>query len=249
MNLDAEVSEHLVAQYKQVLEGLLIGQEWSSCDHFSGVFLPVPTKEYLDIEYRVMMVGQETKGWNGNLNRLVHAHNDGELTDYIDSATARYTKRRYQKAGRSRFLQFLNSAEKKLCLPCHSVHWANLFACDYKRRSPLKAPGFGVVKELSLQLLMQQILFLKPDAILFTTGPSYHRIMKELFEDRLLAYDRPRVVSRRNGNGRATLFSFSSGDVRCYRTTHPRYVRDNQFRDQAIRQLAEHMEARRVQSI
>lgn len=207
------------------------------------MFLPVATREYLSADYRVMVVGQETKGWNGRLVTLIQAHSGGCIDNYIDSAVAVYTRCRYRKAGKSRFMQFLKGVETKLVVPPHSVHWANLFACDYKGRSPLQAPDVDLLKELSLQLLKLQIAELKPDAILFTTGPRYHRYMKALFEDYMQSYNDPRVLSRRNGLGKATLFSCSSGGIPCYRTTHPRYVRDARFRNQAIKALVEHMKA------
>ncbi|CAO1661812.1 hypothetical protein NYA30BAC_01396 [Halomonas sp. NYA30] len=199
-------------------------------DMYSGVFLPRLIESYQQAPFKLMLVGQETKGWNGKLQRLIEARKANAIEAYVSASTETYQKRRMKKPGQSQFLQFLHHAERALELPKNSIHWANLHAVDYRGGSPRHRPQAEVCAftPLSQALLALQIDQLKPDAILFTTGPSGDRFIKALCNDHLGGYHDSNVVVPRK------LWRFTAAGIPCFRTTHPRRVSDIKYRNEAL---------------
>src|SRR5262249_16896585 len=111
-----------------------------------------------------------------------------------------------------------------------SVHWGNLFCLSHAGGSPTNSKAFHAVRELSAQLLRAQIEFVDPDVILFTTGHVYDEYVHSCFPDRASS----RVIKKR------CLWEFRVGRARCYRTSHPRYVAHNHWRDEALRLALSH---------
>ena len=194
-------------------------------DQLSGVFLPDITEQYVQSKFKVMIIGQETKGWNGKANIINECSN---IDDYIeDSLVNKYRKYLMKKPGRIAFLQFLQKVNKLLGNDQQgSVLWGNLFAFSYAKKSPVGKPNFDFVNETSKQLLRKQIELLQPDAIIFTTGWRYDKYIKEFFPE----YETENVNPKK-------LWKFNIGNIKCYRTSHPRYVAHNQYREQALDEL------------
>lgn len=206
---------------------------------YSGVFLPTPLPAYGQAPFRLMVVGQETRGWNGKLTKLVDARKADSLAAYVTQSVNTYQQRRLRKPGQSRFLQFLRQAERQLGLPTNAVHWSNLYACDYRKKTPRNRPDaeISALTSFSQPLLAQQIVQLRPDAILFTTGPSCDAYIKAFCAQHLGGYSNSQVIEPRK------LWTFLAGGIPCYRTTHPRYVRDNAYRRQALALIRGQMES------
>lgn len=120
-----------------------------------------------------------------------------------------------------------------LGLPPRSVHWANLFACDYKRKSPRSRPPeeLAALAGLSNALLALQIEHLRPDAILFTTGPQCDGFIKALANTYLGGTIESSVRVPRK------FWAFELRGIPCFRTSHPRYVRDNVHRKSVLGEL------------
>ncbi|OLO03341.1 hypothetical protein [Salinicola socius] len=201
---------------------------------YTGLFLPsVPTGNEMP-QRRVMVVGQETRQWNGSLTRWIEASADGKAVDYIDRAMERYLETRLMPPSKYRFLQFLRQSERELSLQPHTLQWANLIACAYRRGSPKKRPKAELeqVLALSYDLLAAQIEVVKPQAILFTTGPGYDGFIKQ-FSLRFGGYSDSIVREPR------LLWEFRLGDIPCFRTTHPRYAPGTSTRNRALASIAD----------
>ncbi|WP_407278200.1 hypothetical protein U5817_17185 [Aromatoleum evansii] len=199
---------------------------------YSGLFLPAAQPEFLHASFKVMLVGQETKGGFGKLEGFLNARDEGRVDEYLQKRYALYGGYREKKPGKSRFGQFLRMCERELNLPSRAVHWSNLFACDFKRKTPRHRPTseLSELLRLSGELLSLQIEHLKPDAILFTTGPQYDRFLREIVGKLGGVEASHRVVPRK-------LWTFSVRGIPCFRTTHPRYGSDNSHRGDALSRI------------
>ena len=68
--------------------------------------------------------------------------------------------------------------------------YANVFAWDYDKKSPLNRPPaeFEKIKHISIQLLEAQIRYFKPVYIVFATGYRVDNVIKELFNTHFNGY-------------------------------------------------------------
>lgn len=224
---------NITSAYSDVLVSHDLSALSEQRDKYSGLFIPTAQPEYLGAEFRVMVVGQETKGWCGSLGKYFMARDSSSVDAYIHRVQDVYQNCRTRRPGKSRFLQFLRQSERELDLPSRSVHWANLFACDYKRQSPRSRPPeeLAALVRISNALLALQIEHLKPDAILFTTGPQcdgYIKAFANMYSDGPMKSDVK--VPRK-------LWAFEALGIPCFRTTHPRYVRDDIHRKNVLGEL------------
>jgi uracil-DNA glycosylase len=104
------------------------------------------------------------------------------------------------------------------------VVWGNLFCVSHAGRTPTNSPTFAHIQALSTRLLRAQISVVDPDVILFTTGAAYDSFLRDCFPDRSGSV----VIEPR------CLWRFRLGRALCFRTSHPRYVAHNQWRNQAL---------------
>ncbi|WP_110710531.1 hypothetical protein [Salinicola sp. CR57] len=223
------MSTDIRERYAQILENHKLDALEPVSAEYTGLFLPsMPVGSDMTLR-RVMVVGQETRQWNGQLTRWMEAVAAGQASEYVDRAIRGYIETRCMPPSKFRFLQFLRLSEQRLSLPAYSVQWGNLMACAYRRGSPKKRPKAELeqVLALSYDLLAAQIEVLKPQAILFTTGPSYDRFIKQ-FSLRFGGCKGSVVHEPRR------LWEFRLGDIPCFRTTHPRYAAGNSTREKAL---------------
>jgi hypothetical protein len=195
----------------------------------SGVFLPDVTAAYCKSPVRLMLVGQETKRWNGGWQQY-QVGDDFEA--YLRAPTMAYREWMTGKPGRHRFLQFHRSLGKRMGSEPGSVIWGNLFATSYNQASPVKCDTnrFNKIQALSSTLLRTQIEILKPHAVIFTTGWRYDPHLKACLGDQLQQSEvhKPKVIWR-----------FMFEQTRCLRTSHPRYAAHNLERNKALLKLIE----------
>lgn len=87
-----QLNNMIKGSYKTVLNKLSIPDRQSDEDKFSGVFMPVIRTENINAPYRIMLVGRETKGWNGQrgLSTVLDAIKTGWLDEVLKDAKVRY---------------------------------------------------------------------------------------------------------------------------------------------------------------
>lgn len=226
----AETKDELKNAFIDILKTHDIGKLPTDNDKYSGIFLPNLTKNYFTSNKKIMVVGQETKAWNGNLAKFQVST---DVESYVQSTmTENYLPWLNKKPGKLRFLQFLHQVDTQTNQNKKngsvSVIWSNLFSLSYNRASPVNKPHFETVNDLSKQLFQAQLRILKPDAIIFTSGWRYDEYIKDFVEESRL---KTITVNPKK------LWTFNIDNIRCYRTSHPRYAADNEFRQQAIQDL------------
>ncbi|HEX6041764.1 hypothetical protein [Longimicrobium sp.] len=173
---------------------------------FSGVSRPllidVPAS-YHDAPVKLMIVGQQTRGWGGTC-------------ETVDDLTAFYTT--FELGRTQRRSQFWQAA--------HTLHgalnpesleggflWSNLVKVDQGGGRP-RSPGLEDAV-CGLDLLQGEIRVTRPDVVIFFTGPSY---------DGRLASTFPGVAFNRV-SGNLFQLQHPALPAQSYRTYHPRYLR------------------------
>lgn len=217
--------EKLRTAYMEILDQTDLEALFSYSQDISGVFLPCPAKEFFDGKPRYIICGQETTGWRnsscGMRNKLLVSE------EYVTASMQQAEAFGTYGAKRSKFMQFYRSAAMRLRpeAPAAAL-WSNQFCASFRAASPVSLPPeiFLILKELSYSVLRAQFEILQPDVVIFTTGPGRDRYLRECFPN----YESVEVIEPRR------LWHFKVGDVRCIRTSHPRWVKGTQYLDRAV---------------
>jgi len=240
----------LAQQYENILKRI----ERFECvaDKYSGVFLPVPTDNYLTSKTRVMLVGRETAGWNtdnkkNTINRFFEKNEVGETKMIVEEAISRYRKDLFGYAtgptkttSRSKFKQFHFTLADGLSISPEAIVHSNLFAWDYDKKSPLNRPTkeLEVITSVSKELLAAQIKAFSPHYIVFATGyDGITQIIKDLFNEYFGGYKTEKDLTLPK-----KLWAFYGGGSRCFRIAHPRALHGHQvYREQVIERIKSYM--------
>ena len=238
--------EELKESYRIILSKIDNDKYGFIDDKYSGVFLPFHFKAYEQSSPKVMIVGRETAGWNTNnnkntLRRIIDKNNDGLIDEIIEESFFRYSwhlknspNGTIKKRHSSKFQNYYNKVSKELDLSPEGMIYANLFAWDYNKKTPLERPEeeLKIIIDISLELLASQISFFEPDYIIFTTG--YRRIdpiIKELFNRHFNGYETIRVNPKK-------IWEFNAANKRCFRIAHPRAQHGHaEFRKEVIEHI------------
>ena len=234
--------ETLIKTYTDILKGLNAQSFNLREDKYSGVFLPVPFEEYWLSPVKIMLVGRETAGWNTENNKNTIARVLGLIPDIavehvVEEAVTRYREHQARwtpgSKSQSRFTQYHFLLARELSIPPQAIVYANLFAWDYDRKTPMLRPSKELeeVTSASLSLLAAQIYHLQPDFVVFACGARTDRFIKCLSNKHLKGYKTLSVIPRK-------LWEFKSGNATCFRIAHPRAMYGHQeFRTEVISQI------------
>lgn len=221
------IKQHLGDAYQAVLSQEMLAKFDGCSDGLTGVFLPSAAEKPM----KLMIVGMETRAWNGSFKQI----HDGDLRGYIEDSMRKHQAYLDMPPGRSCFGRFHQYAAAKLGCSRKEVGWGNLFAVAYKKGSPKKdSKSFAAVQELSMQLLREQLRVIRPQSIIFVTGWRYDSDLKRSLDGLI---DRSEVLIKK------ALWEFYLGDTLCYRTSHPRHVTAAQHRDSALSKISAYLSA------
>ena len=239
--------EKLLDQYEFVIKRLERTNFQISDDKYSGAFLPIAFDEYWEAKVKVLHVGRETAGWNtdnnkNTLNRIFEANESGSTRSIVDEAVDRYKKHleinldgKIKTKTNSRFKQYFFKIAKDLSISPKSLIYANLFAWDYDKKSPLARPKkeIDAVASVSKELLAIQIRHFKPDFIIFSTGfDGIDPIIKELFATHFDGWKNTVPVMPRK------IWEFKAGGATCFRIAHPRATwGHSEYREMVIQRI------------
>lgn len=238
---------NLINQYSEIIGKINFTKFSHTQDKYSGIFLPVPFDEYWLSKPKIMLVGRETAGWNTNnnkktLKRISHFVENKNINALIDEAVNRYqehlqldSKQKIITKSKSRFKQFYFKLAREINIDPKSIFYANLFAWDYNKKTPLDRPDneFQEIKNISINLLATQINYLKPDFIIFATGVSrIDAVIKELCNQYLGGYETSAPVIHQK------LWEFKAANTTCFRIAHPRAINGHQeYRVEVIKRI------------
>lgn len=238
---------YLINSYSEIINKIDFTKFSYVQDKYSGIFLPIPFDEYWLSKPKIMLVGRETAGWNtdnnrNTLKRISLFIKNNNIHTLIDEAINRYKQHLQSDTAKSksRFKQFYFKLAREINIAPKSVFYANLFAWDYNKKTPLNRPDneFQEIKNISIKLLATQINYLKPDFIIFATGFSrIDTIIKELCNQYLGGYETSvPVIPQR-------LWEFKAANAICFRIAHPRAMNGHQeYRIEVIKRIKTKME-------
>lgn len=214
----------LEKRYQEILSQFDFSEIYSD-KHLSGVFLAKPEESYFSASRKVMIIGQETRGWREGSCKIRNGYNT-DLESIVDSMNASVNFN-YKEPKKSRFRQFYKKASKTLnptsSNPKNSAVWSNQFCMSFKKKSPRKSELFPQIQELSSLLLKAQFEILKPDVVIFTVGSGRDFFIKETFKHETIKVITPR-----------RLWHFKIGDTHCFRVNHPRWSGSYPYLNEAI---------------
>jgi hypothetical protein len=182
----SELNDILLERYLGALdikELVRIAQE-EKAGKLSGLFLPAVDDAYLDSEVRVMLIGQETRGWRKGLSTLARQDLTSQtLRAYVQGQMDVYRRFSPTDPGRSRFRQFHDALHASLGASAtadrRAVFWGNLLCLSLNGGSPGKASEIASIAAISKKLLAIQFEVLCPDLVVFGTGYGYDKFLKD----------------------------------------------------------------------
>jgi hypothetical protein len=186
----SELNEILLERYLDVLnihELVRIAQEEKE-GKLSGLFLPEVSAAYLQSKARVMLIGQETRGWGQELRSLVTSDQTPQaLRAYVQTQMAVYRKFSPTAPGTSKFRQFHSKLHATLGdsvgADRNAVFWGNLLCVSLNGKSPRKASEIASIAAISRKLLSIQLEVLRPHLVVFGTGYGYDCFLKQQVGD------------------------------------------------------------------
>ena len=196
----------------------------------SAPLLLSPHPKWSKCPTKLLIVGQETNGWgsnatsNGPSTALDTLEEFASSSDGVSSMVSAYKAFGFARTYRNRnsaFWRAFRYLEGDVAeAPC-SAMWTNLFKvdvsgsvvknCKIKHRRLLRAAQSG--------LLAEEIRFLKPQIVVFFTGPHYDDELIDAFPDAILT---PLLPSR--DAREAALVHSAALPVCSIRTYHPTYL-------------------------
>ncbi|MFZ6648493.1 hypothetical protein ACO0LO_22405 [Undibacterium sp. TJN25] len=198
--------------------------------------MPSVSDAYLESRLKLMIVGKETRAWTGGLHRAAGFRDEQSYVEFSMQAHADFLLMQPQK---HKFFQFYRQAVNAVAVtePAagNNAVWANLFCVSSNANSPTDLPAaiFRDIRDMSRALLLAQVDILKPDAILFVTGPGYDRYLKEFFAITDGIVHEPRA-----------LWSFRANGIPAFRTHHPQWEKGRQYRLRALQEILKPAPAR-----
>jgi hypothetical protein len=236
---DAVLPDGLRARYDEVYDRLLAtyAQAVADCKHTNETNHPkraapshpyfiAPPPDYKDSKYKVMVVGQETRGWychkdwqftkqNATVDQLLDAHADGFKDPKKPGwrGTFRNGCMKLRKQLEIEFgcdpaqISFITNNVLKV-----GKHKGNGRPCDCVIQWQHKAGCMDLLRE-------EIFKYYKPTHLVFFTGPNYDQYLDKMFPDlkRARASD---VFTERQV---AMVSSPDLGNVKVVRTYHPGY--------------------------
>lgn len=132
----------------------------------NGPYLCSPSDDYWESAVKLVFVGQETNGWNSQPDV------EKQMEIYSKFGVAK----NYKKGA---FWQVIRKIEKNINGKEYGCASLNLNKFDVNRKGPGKS--YSALMEKFDHILLAEIQLLKPDAVIFFTGPSYDRRLINLF--------------------------------------------------------------------
>lgn len=189
------------------------------------LLLKVNEERYNKAELKVMVFGQETNGWEHQVCPIVTpVEQSSEIIDITVKGFMDYYRKFLDGWGiNSPFWHYLKRIQNTLSvsLPDKTIEivWNNIYKIGNKEKG--KNRPVKLIRDFEneyFNLIREEIEILKPDVIIFLTGPNYENRVKKIFP---IVSSIPLVSSIRQEE--LSKFQFENG-VSAYRTSHPNYL-------------------------
>ncbi len=215
LSASSELSRELYELYKSNASALYeLGEQCSGKMH--GPFLISPNLKFFNSKIRIVFVGQETNGWSCKRD--------------ISSQMETYSKFNLGETySPTPFWSVIRKFEKSILGDTYSSAWLNINRYDEDSKKPSNK-NRALLSNYD-NLLLSELVILKPDITIFLTGHSYdNRVI------RLLSAHKKDVAEFDLKNVCEIITNSISGRV--FRTYHPKYLRLSGLESGVIREIS-----------
>ncbi len=228
------MQEQLLEQYEKLKS--TVNFQGDLPERLSAPLCLYVPERWRNSESRVLIVGQETLGWNfcsgwyydwpydpiANWQDFKHVPDSAiaMVHGYKSFEFSRYQPENYRSPFWQAYRQFREALGEHKDGVETSVLWTNLFRMSLDGGSVIKGSREEVeqIKEASRDVLYAELRILKPTAVVFFTGPNYNETLYSLF---------PGIeVFSFNGRDRQKTARITHPDLpsMAWRTYHPKYL-------------------------
>lgn len=169
---------------------------------------------YSSQKIKLMVVGQETFGWNKSLSIVE------QRTTYqeFNFGSSYYS---------SPFWNVIRKLERSLNIKPYAISWSNLNRFDVDCGSPDRTELVQDIASLDY-LVKEEISILKPDVCIFFTNHKYDKRLRDLYQD--LVFDNVHRLPKKHFS------KLNHPDLPKYtlRAPHPRTIRTQRWEDDFI---------------
>jgi hypothetical protein len=197
------------------------------------LLIKINEERYKNADLKIMVFGQETNGWETKVSKIQIPIQDScyHVAETVNAFMDNYFNFRNKKDYNSPFLNtFKTISELAGELNCELV-WNNIYKIGNRERN--KNRPNKVIRELEnihFDVIQEEISILKPDVILFLTGPNYDARVNKKFE--ITGYH-----SISNQETRKLAKISISVEMLAYRTYHPGYLRRQSKLDEYLKHI------------
>ena len=202
----------------------ILREQRRNIDHTTQPAYPLLIKineeKYKNADLKIMVFGQETNSWEAIVSAIQIPLQDScnHVAESVDVFMDNYFNFRNIKEYNSPFWNaFKTIKELSSDIKCELV-WNNIYKIGNRERN--KNRPHKLIRELEnlhFDVIQEEISILKPDVILFLTGPNYDARVNRVFG--ITGYQ-----SISNHETRKLAKISISVDMLAYRTYHPNYL-------------------------
>jgi hypothetical protein len=165
---------------------------------------------------KVMIFGKETNGWLEDLDREPLKAMERYARFWIDKKS-KYSKKGTFQHVVNKFQDMLDK-EKVCCI------WNNIIKIGKKKEKGMPPDDLIHWQDNWFEVIRKEVKLIKPDCLIFFTGPSYDRYIKKVFGE----FETSKVLDKKTRQI-AKLNFLESKELIAFRTYHPNYLRTNKF--------------------
>ncbi|CUV66283.1 conserved hypothetical protein [Sulfurovum sp. enrichment culture clone C5] len=178
-----EINKKLQARYEDIWKKLKATQPSAIESLPTPLFLEVP-QTYCDAKYKIMIFGQETHEWGNfsehNLDGLIKQYHEF----YENNVSFSKDKSQYNVIFFRAFKKIKKLLDKKFGEENSEVIWNNIVKIGKYEGKNLPSEEIMKWQEpLYESMIKFEVELLKPDIIIFFTGPNYDQYIKKAFGD------------------------------------------------------------------
>jgi len=183
------VQNQLNELYREYLKKLLFNQKLKEClmsDHISSplfINAETPRAEYLNADLKIIFIGKENNGWFGlnerKENGVFDIFNEEQYLNGLLDLYKRFNLGANYKSPIINFLDLIVAAFRDQKIKT-GILWTNLLRIDCGKEWDLKKKTFEIDNN---EILRNEIEILKPDVVVFVTGPNYDCFIDWTFKD------------------------------------------------------------------
>jgi hypothetical protein len=167
-------------------------------DQLSAPLLIQPTQRWLDGKHRVLVVGQEPREWGPNLVNTFAAF--AARADAVDQVLNCYREFSFGGPGYfwTHFKDLRQAFDSSSTGFESSVLWTNLYRVSVEVATGKDKYNYSAernttliertaLRDLSRDVLLEEIRLLEPTMVVFFTGPNYDAALKDVFQGAVLS--------------------------------------------------------------